>query len=416
MEIPARGEFNGAGWLQIAVCFVMYFAYAGWTVDGLNIIVPTLAGLKGWQPGQLLNLAGIGGLFSVVGSAFFGHMIMRYGARWVMSGCLLMMAPSLWWFGHVQALWECALVFVAFNFFGAGFGYIAPGALLTRWFPRNKGLALAIATCGFPVATAAFIPLIAALFATVGLTRATEIWAMAMALASLIAWLAIRNDRPERGHSSAATHAGEQGAGARHLPFRQILRERRLWVISAAWGGLWLVTVGIVVQLVPRLVELGYRQYEAIGLLSTAALIAIPGSLLWGYLDHRIGTRQASAAYAVHYIGTLILLIIAGTHPTFVFPCVVLVGIGLGGIKSLITSMVATAYGQAGFASAFRVVMPLSIIVRTLCFPIMGMAISTFGTLTAAYYVFIAVDMAALALILTMSTTQQQGKQVHEQQ
>ncbi|HWI86775.1 MAG TPA: MFS transporter, partial [Sphingomonas sp.] len=165
-------------------------------------------------------------------------------------------------------------------------------------------------------------------------------------------------------------------------------------------GCLWLVTVGIVVQLVPRLVEMGYSQPEAIGHLSAAALCALPGSLVWGYLDQRIGTRLASIAYGLVYILTLLILIFADQNKLLVLLAILLVGLCLGGIKSLITSMVGTAYGQAGFASAYRVIMPMSIIVRTLAFPIMGIAISMSGGLSAAYVAFILIDILAILLVL----------------
>jgi MFS-type transporter involved in bile tolerance (Atg22 family) len=173
-----------------------------------------------------------------------------------------------------------------------------------------------------------------------------------------------------------------------------------MWLISFGWGGLWLVTLGIVVQLVPRLMSIGYTQPKSILLLSAAAVCAIPGSLLWGWLDQKFSTKTASFIYGVVYILTLILLIAQTKNIAITFVTVVCVGIGLGGIKNLITSMVSTVYGRFDFGAAYRLIVPISIIVRTMAFVLMGAALAVFHSLTGAYVLFIVVDIIALGLIL----------------
>jgi sugar phosphate permease len=406
-----QGGFGAAGWRMIAVSAFMYFAYAGWCVDGINIFSPALSAKNGWDEGRILTLVAPGGLMGVVGSAVFGELVIHRGPRWVMTLCLAAMAPVVFWFGRMNSLWEFALVFVLINFFAAGFGFIAPGTLLAHWFPRKKGMALAIATCGFPLATAAFVPLIALMFRMLGISGTTSLWSVLFLAASGVGWLVVRDTPEEIGahpdNEPSAPHAAAHELLEYRSPYtiKRLMRDRDMWLISLGWGCLWMVTVGIVVQLVPRLQSMGYSQAQAIGLLSAAALCAVPGSVLWGYLDQRLGTRKASAIYGAMYIFTLNVLIVGPKSPAAVFLTVVLVGLGLGGIKSLITSMVATVYGRHDFSAAYRLVIPLSIVVRTACFPILGIALQRFGSLTAAYGAFIGVDIAALLLIfLTRGT------------
>jgi len=398
--------FGAAGWRMILFSVFGYFAMAGWCADGINIFTPAFAAKNGWDVAKLLALVAPGGLMSVVGSGFWGQVIIKKGPRFVMTLTLAVSAAVILWFGRITTLWEFTVVFMVLNFFGAGFGFIAPGTLMNNWFPRKKGMALAIATAGFPLATALFVPLIAFMFNHMGIANSTSVWAVIFLIAAGVGFLVVR-DNPEQIGCYPDNDPTENRATLEELdsyesPFtvKRLLKDRDMWLISAGWGCLWMVTVGIVVQLVPRLMSIGHSQGKALALLSAAAICAVPGGLVWGWLDQKLGSKTASFIYGVMYILTLILLITQTHNLVMTFITIVFVGIGLGGIKNLITSMVGTVYGRYDFTSAYRMIIPLSIVIRTLCFPIMGFAMARFNSLSAAYVIFIFVDIIALGLIL----------------
>nr|WP_320133890.1 MFS transporter [uncultured Holophaga sp.] len=410
---PARERtgFGSYGWVMILFSLLMYFAYAGWVADGLNIFTSAFAGRNGWDVAKLLSLVAPGGLMGVVGAGFFGEVVVKKGPRFVLTLSLVCMAGAVLWFGRITSLWEFTVSFMVINFFASGFGFIAPGTLMNNWFPRKKGMALAIATSGFPLATALFVPLIALMFNRMGIAPATATWGVIFLLAAALGFVIVKDNPEQIGHYPD-NDPSEDRASLDELenyksPFtvKRLLKDRDMWLISFGWGCLWLVTMGIVVQLVPRLMSLGYTQARAIAFLSTAAVCAIPGGLLWGWLDQRFSTKVASFVYGVLYILTLFMLIFQTRSMAATFVTVVFVGIGLGGIKNLLTSMVSTVYGRFDFGAAYRLVVPISLIVRTLCFPIMGIALLAFKSLSGAYAMFIVVDVIALILIsLTRGT------------
>jgi len=410
-EPRANTGFGATGWRMIIFSIFMYFAYAGWCADGINIFSPALAAKNGWEVGKLLTLVAPGGLLGVVGAGFFGQVVIKKGPRFVMTLCMAASAIAVFWFGRITTLWEFAVVFMIINFFASGYGFIATGTLMNNWFPRKKGMALAIATSGFPLATAIFVPLIAVMFNKLGIAFSTTIWTGLFLVGAVLAWVIIRDNPEEVGcypdNDPTEDRASIEDLESYESPFtvKRLLKDKDMWLISVGWGCLWLVTVGIVVQLVPRLTSLGYSQTHAIAFLSAAAICAVPGGLIWGWLDQKFGTKVSSLVYGVMYIITLVLLITQTHNPVMTFITIVFVGIGLGGIKNLITSMVGTVYGRFDFGAAYRLIIPLSIIVRTLCFPIMGIGMQKFNTLSAAYVVFIVVDIIALGLILLTRST-----------
>ncbi len=422
LEVSARPRgksgFGGWGWGMIIYSVFMYMFYAGWTVDGLNIFTTAFEHARGWETATLLGLVAPGALLGVVGSGFFGQIIMKKGPRFVMTSCLVCTAAAVFWFGRVSHLWEFAISFMIMNFFGAGFGFIATGTLMTTWFPRKKGIALGWATMGFPLATAAFVPIIAIMFSRMGIALATSTGAVILIAFAVFGFFFVK-DKPEQigcypdnePISQAEMKANLEEMDNYVSPFtvKRLLRDKDMWLISVGWGSLWMVTVGIVVQLVPRMTSIGYSQPYAIALLSAAAVCALPGSILWGWLDQNYGTKLASIYYGALYIITLILLIVQTKNTALTFLTVVFVGLGLGGIKNLITSMVGTVYGRYDFMAANRIIMPISVVVRTLCFVVMGITLAIFKSLTGAYGAFILVDIIAIALVCA-TTSKCKGK------
>ena len=115
--------------------------------------------------------------------------------------------------------------------------------------------------------------------------------------------------------------------------------------MALGFGLLWMVTVGIVSQFVPRMISVGNSQPAALMMLTVAAVVGLFGSYFWGWLDQKIGTKTASVIYSASYIIALLLLIFAKL-PIFTYIAIVFVGLGIGGLLNLMPSMVISVYGK----------------------------------------------------------------------
>lgn len=56
----ARGGFGGWGWGMIVYSIFMYWFYAGWGADGLNIFTTAFQRTRGWDPATMLTLVAPG--------------------------------------------------------------------------------------------------------------------------------------------------------------------------------------------------------------------------------------------------------------------------------------------------------------------------------------------------------------------
>ncbi|MEH7414721.1 hypothetical protein V7266_05480 [Neobacillus drentensis] len=55
-ETRIKNDFGSKGWSMIIFCMLMYYNFAAWTADGINIFTQGYAKAYGWDPSVLLGL------------------------------------------------------------------------------------------------------------------------------------------------------------------------------------------------------------------------------------------------------------------------------------------------------------------------------------------------------------------------
>lgn len=194
----------------------------------------------------------------------------------------------------------------------------------------------------------------------------------------------------------------EAKGGKENFSLGSILKNKNTWLIGLGFGLLWMVTVGVISQFIPRMMSVGYTNGEALRFMLISSLIAIPGSYFWGWLDSKTGTKKASVVYAASYIVALILLI-TSFHPVLVWIGCIFVGLGIGGLLNLLSSMIISAFGREGFMSANSVIMPIASIIRVLAFLVMAALLQiSGGSFTLPYMVFIGIDVVGAIVIVSI--------------
>lgn len=397
---------------------LMYYNFAAWTADGMNIFTQAYSKAHGWDPSVLLSFSTPANWIGVIGALVFSQIIVKKGSRFVAAIGLIAQGVISIWFGNIQSVASYAIAISALNFFVSGFGYVVPGTLMNVWFPRKKGLALGWATMGMGLCTATFVALISMLYNRLGIPVTMTIVGLVLIALGITAIFWVK-DTPELAgvypdNDPNSTHDLEKTAKriqAYRSPFtvKNLLKDKDMWLISLGYGCVWLVTIGIVSQYVVRLISVGYTEKFALTMLSSAAVFCLIGSYLWGWLDHRVGTKKASMIYVLSYIVTLILLLLdENKNIVLTFVTSIAVGSGLAGIKNFITSMTGSVYGRYDFAAANRLITPIANSIRALPFVILGLSMKYTGGFNLAYLIFIGIDLAGLILI-SLITSQCKG-------
>ncbi|WP_316859281.1 MFS transporter [uncultured Cohaesibacter sp.] len=402
-----KSNFGRRGWTMIVFSGLLFWINTGTTVDGLNVILGALSSTFKLDYNSMLAWATPATLFSIPAAPVFAWISQKYGAKIAILIGLAITAVCFGFLGVWGTMLGFFVLFSAVCFCATGYAHIGGNAMIASWFPRKKGLALGWSTMGQNFSTALFVPVMAWFLSSLGTEHAFwGISAIILVLMLLIGSFA-RNTPEEAGVAPdndpmTAEQIVESARQHREYvcPFstRQMLAMKDVWLVGFAYGALYMVTVGLVSQLVPRLMAIGYDLNTAISYLTIAALVGVIGSYAWGWLDQKIGTRNASLVYSFWYIAALILNVFELNEITL-WISVFMIGFGIGGCGNLATSIVATKFHRGTFIKAWGIINPIQSIVRSFAFAVLAFGLTYLGGYSGAYSIYIVINLIAAIMI-----------------
>ena len=330
------------GWRVVAGAFVL--AIFGWGVGfyGPPVFLHTVVARTGWP----VALVSVAVTFHFLAGAFVVANLARL-YRWIglpLTTSLSAAALALGIFGWAKAAAPWQLFLAAF-FSGIGWvsmGAAAVNAIVAPWFVRTRPAALTMAYNGASIGGIVFSPLWVALIARLGFAEATLLVGLAMLaviwpLSALVfsrtpEGLGQKPDGDGRGRAPAAPAARP----LRPLPGKALWRDRRFLTLAAGMALGLFAQIGLIAHLFSLLVPAMGAQGAGLAM-GMATAFAIAGRSLVGWLMPIDADRRlvASASYAVQVLGSLVLILAAGTSTPLLLLGVALFGAGIGNATSL---------------------------------------------------------------------------------
>ena len=401
---PSAGVYYG--WYVVGVAFLANFASAGSQFYAFNAFMLPLCELRGWTRADI-NLAPIIGFAcGLLGQYSYGSIISITGPRRLMALGALFSAGAFITLGQTQELWLFYLAYILLIMGNAAMSSLVANTAVSNWFVRLRGRAMGMATSGLTMA-GVILPFAAYhLLHSVGLSWAFAIIGMGIACLAPLAWLVVR-DSPES--------CGLLPDGQRPLPQEkscpkimpqsqvrpgQLLKVASFWKVGLAYGLASAGVFAVVFQLGPRFQDLGMDGDTAMLLVALTSVAGTFGKFTWGTLCDRIPPNRLTACmFSMVGLGQILGLVAQG--PVTVGFFIVIFGFGMGGIMSTFPIISAWCFGRAAFASVFRL-LALFLGLQAVGYLLMGGSFEFTGSYDAAYLVFIFVDLAAAAVIVTV--------------
>jgi sugar phosphate permease len=388
-----RSNFGKWGWSIVIIEGLMLWVAAGVQVHGLNIIVPTLSQHFGIDKATLLFWATPASWGSVLAAYVVAQLCQRKGAKYAILVCLVGCAVCFGLLGTFPSVAAFVILFFGVCFFGSGYGYVGGFDLIAHWFPVKKNLAFGWVTMGQTFSTVVFVPLMAVSFAAFGVQMAFWVISALMAVLLVLVALFVTNTPEEcdctpdnAPFSRDRLEDSRSEPELRVAPFNslQLLGMRDVWTIGIGSGGIFVVLVGVLSQMVPRLMAMGYPLQTAIMFLSIAALIGIPGAYFWGWLGQKIGSRLGLIVYALWWF-VAVLLNMFELNTWTLYASLFMIGLSFGGASNLTTSIVAEKFPRGAFITAFGVIQPIQGVIRSCAFAILAFGLTYLGGYAGAY-------------------------------
>ena len=328
-----------------------------------NVVIGTVMGSFGLMLASVEQRLGISGEQAAVGiplvlvgssilAPFVGVLIARLSLR-----LLLMVGALLTVAGYLTLAWtnSYALYLLAYGLcFGPAMslaGSIGPATLVTRWFHRNRGLALGIVHLPIVIALVPWL-LDQALRSYSATTIYLSIGIFTAVV--LVPLIALTVDHPPEAETLAPEPEDKRTADG-SFSIAQLLARPRFWALCVAAIASMTSSVMLGSLLVPMGMSWGFTRSEAAILQSIMSTVGIAGSILFGWVADRLGGGRSLALIA---FDCALLWIVLLFHPPFwLAACIVgLIGMhGAGAIPTLGRGLSDT-FGQASYSRGFGLI------------------------------------------------------------
>ena len=342
-----------------------------------------------------------------------GKLIDRYGARAYIPVSALLICGCLLLFSISSQAWQFILLF---GIIGAS-GLAAPNGIVTsvpvaKWFVRQRGKALALATAGLGIGGIIFLPTTQWLIDRHGWRGAWQILALAFLLISLpLAAVFLRRQPEDIGlevdggpprQVPAAGPGGSRPAAADEQMWtvREAMRTGTMWKLIAVFALSGIAQGGASFHRIPYFVEKAYDPQLVSWSFAADAAGAAALALASGWLADRIPIRFLAVASFSGFIVAILLMIYAASAQmmflsTVVFGC----SVGIGMIVHSYTF--AAYYGRAFLGTIRGIVMPINLLSAGVGAPLVGYLHDYTGSYLAAWWTLLAIYGLSAALILT---------------
>ncbi len=332
---------------------------------GFGTLVVPLQKAFGWSRADLqVTIAFMSGGV-VVASQLAGWAMGRWGMRRLVLFSMPALALAL--FAITQISGSIGWLYLGFflaPIAGVGITFVTWTQLVSHWFDRSRGLALAIVLCGSGITAAVLPPLI---------TAAIERWdwragfvvlaALPLLVALPLAWRMLQPYPPASGASAratpkpAATAAKPDVNAGSPSTFRTSVRSRKFWVLNLALTLVVSAVVGMVTNTVPLLRDIGLSATDASRIFSSFGFALIGGRLLAGWLIDRLwAPGVAAVTLSMPAIGCALLWQAdAATAMPVLLIAVGLIGVGAGAEFDLSAYLVSRYFGLADYARLFGI-------------------------------------------------------------
>ncbi len=397
---------NFYGWFVLAGLFVMYVITNGVILNTLPIFYPELVKAFGWdqavvtQPAQLLFLAVA--LFSPVAGIFLD----RYSARLLMLvGSVLLLAAFVW-YSRMNSLREMQLIYILFALGITLAGIIPSMHIVTRWFIRNRGLAVGILLIGSSLGGAIFNQVAGSSIEAFGWRTALLILgAIAVALVVLPLIFVVRNKPEDVGLAPDTMMPASEVAQpvvANSPTLAQAASTPTFYLLLLITGAMWFCIVGVIQHQALYFKDL-QTMVAAKNVLSLFFLSSIAGKVFFGWLSDRFPKKNIMLAAVLNLALGALLLALSARQPNVLLWLYALVfGIGFSGTFTMIQLLVAEFYAGSSYGKILGIVTMIDTLAGVLGIMALGKMRIASGSYQPAFQLLVVICLISALCVLLL--------------
>jgi MFS family permease len=337
------------GWIIVAVGIVVTCVGFG-AMLSLSVFLQPMAETMGWSRTGIAAAAMLNFLCMGLGAFMWGALSDRYGTRTVVlcGGVLLGLGMVL--ASQATTLLQFQLLYGAIVGGASGSFYAPMTAATTRWFTKNRSLAVALVSAGLSFGSTIMAPLARWLITTYD-------WRTAMLAIGDLVWLVIIPAAFLIRRAPPTAPAAGPGAavGAPELSIGQVVRTPQFAAIALTHFACCAAHSGPIFHMVTHAIDRGVPVMVAATVLSAAGLASLTGKIGCGIFADRVGAKRTLVAGLALQAVAISLYLFSGGLASF-YALALIFGFAYGGVMPLYAILVREYFGERIMGAAFGAV------------------------------------------------------------
>ena len=342
----------------------------------------------------------IRGAFSVL----VGWLADKYGPIKITVFCGFMIGLGLILTSRVTELWQLYAAYAVIEAIGLSGAFGIATAVTSRWFIKNRGLALGIVSSGVGVGTLLIVPGAERLIRIFDWSGAYAIFGIASGTIMIAAAFLLRPaPRVLRFEKDSASQNRQI-----EVSLGEALRSSKMVLLIIVFGFIFFCVQIVIVHLYNYATDIGIDPLIAASLVVTIGILSIAGRLVMGVGADRIGNYNILIICCILLIVSFVLLIFGGSLWSLYLFAVVF-GFAYGGEVPQIPLFLGKFFGTKAMAALMGVILFVSNIGGALGPLIAGKIYDLDASYRWAFIVGVVVSSGALVVALIIKKQGRDG-------
>ncbi len=385
------------GILRIAIIgAILLIVTNGMTFSGITIFDEAILNEFGWSKSELKFRDLVNLVASSLIMPFVGVLIDKYGVKKMMVIGLTLIAILYYLYSMIQTTYHMYAIHLVFAFAVSGAGTLATVIMVSQRVTNRRGTAIGIALAGTS-AGGIIIPQIGKpLLENFGWRTAFQYEAVIPIVVLLVIVAFVKPVKFNKTKETDLSKKDEE-TGLTEITFNKAIKQPVFWAICFAGVFCFYSIMGVISNLFLYLRELNFSAASAANMFSIFFAIILVAKLTSGVITEYIDEYKLfRIQLALMMLGTVG---IAMNSAALVWPSLIAVGIGWGGLYTLLNYIIITTFGVKSAGKIGGVISTFEGIGSGLGAWVTGLVSDKTGNYSASFWIVVA--LLGVALIIS---------------
>jgi MFS family permease len=343
----------------------------------LGVFLKPMTTEFGWSRAQFAGAITVGTMAGGLTAIAIGPLLDRYGPRWILSIAFLFLGASVAGLAVINNLWHFYALMATSRLLVSGVISIATGVVISKWFIRRRGRAMAFSTTGTRFGNALmplYVQLILGGFGWRAAAIALGVLTWVLTLAPTAIFLrrqpedmGLLPDGDEPGETMNSSGSGLQENQTSDVSFTpgEVARTRSFYIVLLVTGAMFFTGAGVNFNLFPYLTDNGISPTAAVTVITVWAIVGSVGGLAAGFIAEKVHVRLVMAVcFFFVALGVAVLSVADNLGTAYLFALVH--GVAFGAIPILSQLVWADYFGRRHQGAIRGMVTPFQMLANSL--------------------------------------------------